>query len=428
MSPSISKVANILSLIIAGILVLLPFHAVFTTWIGSNVQNLDLIRIWKEIILFAVTPLAFWVGWKQPKLKKWLTESWIVRLFGIYILLHLIVGAWALKAGNLSAEALIYSLIINLRFIGFFIICYLAASSSKVLKDNWRSILLIPAGIVIFFGLIQKFLLPYDFLRHFGYGPSTIPAYQTVDSNIDYRRIQSTLRGANPLGAYLVLIIPALLLLIKSEFLKVAALASAFIVLFFTYSRSAWVGTVIAIGIILLWSIRRVKKLPWILGAVLTCVTVGFLLASNNQAAEKTILHSNDSSVSESSNSVRLDSLKRGASDIIHEPLGRGPGTAGPASTRNDQSARISENYYLQIGQEVGVVGMILFAGINVLVGLELWKRKNEVLPRILLASLAGLTFVDMLSHAWTDDTLCYLWWGFAGIALAPLAKTKKKL
>jgi hypothetical protein len=29
------------------------------------------------------------------------------------------------------------------------------------------------------------------------------------------------------------------------------------------------------------------------------------------------------------------------------------------------------------------------------------------------------LTVVNLLSHAWADDTLTYVWWGLAGIAMA---------
>jgi hypothetical protein len=48
-------------------------------------------------------------------------------------------------------------------------------------------------------------------------------------------------------------------------------------------------------------------------------------------------------------------------------------------------------------------------------------------LALVLFASLIGITVVNLLSHAWTDDTLAYVWWGFAGIALAapqPASKT----
>ncbi|HEU4984309.1 MAG TPA: hypothetical protein VFT58_01605, partial [Nitrososphaera sp.] len=70
--------------------------------------------------------------------------------------------------------------------------------------------------------------------------------------------------------------------------------------------------------------------------------------------------------------------------------------------------------------QEVGVVGLLLFIAINVQAAALLWLRRNNVLARILLASLVGITLVNFLSHAWTDETTSLLWWGLAGLALAP--------
>jgi hypothetical protein len=53
--------------------------------------------------------------------------------------------------------------------------------------------------------------------------------------------------------------------------------------------------------------------------------------------------------------------------------------------------------------------------------------RRRELLSQILFASLIGITFINFLSHAWTDDTLAYLWWGLAGIALAPIITDRQK-
>jgi hypothetical protein len=426
------KVANYLSLIVAIILMLLPFHAFFTTWLGSNTGHLDLIRIWKEIILVLVVPVAVWLAWRQPNLKSWLFNSWIVRLYVIYVLLHVLLGLVALHTSQVNRSALIYALIINLRFIGFFIVCYIAATSSELLKKKWRAILLIPASLVVMIGVVQRFLLPYDFLQHFGYGPNTIPAYQTVDANLNYRRIQSTLRGANPLGAYLVLMIPAFLTVVKSRAAKIAIVLLSFIVLFYSYSRSAIIGVFLAL-IVLAWLTKAYAgRLRWlaIISLIILLIGVGgFLKLKSNQSAQDTILHTSTSSGSKiSANDVRTNALRMGLNDIIIQPLGRGPGTAGPASFRTNGSARIAENYYIQLGQEVGVIGLGIFAAINVLVALQLWHRRNEKLPQILLASLAGITFVNLLSHAWTDDTLAYLWWGLAGIALAPIITSRQKL
>ena len=51
-----------------------------------------------------------------------------------------------------------------------------------------------------------------------------------------------------------------------------------------------------------------------------------------------------------------------------------------------------------------------------------LWSHRSDPLALSLFASLIGLTVINLLSHAWADDTLAYLWWGFAGVAMAPRA------
>jgi len=426
-----SKTALKLSWMVAAILALLPFHALFTTWAGSNFGHLDAWRVWKEILLLLAIPPILWLIWRAPELRKWLKQSWIARLFGLYVVLHLLLGTWALAQNEVNATAFIYSLIVSLRFIGFFLLCAVIVSQNDFLRRHWQKLLLLPAAAVIIFGLIQKFLLPYDFLRHFGYGKDTIVAYQTVDSNLDYRRIQSSLRGANPLGAYLVLIIPAFWLsLQKTRVWRWLGLLGGLVVLLFSYSRSAWLGLVAAVaslrGVTLKTFDSSYRTIIVIL-LLIALLTSGLLLTNKSDDAQRTIFHTSDESVaSRSSNADRLASMEAGAKDIIHQPLGRGPGTAGPASFRNDQPARISENYFLQIGQEVGVVGIVIFVAICVLVGRELWRHRSEQLASILLASLIGITFVNLLSHAWTDDTLSYLWWGLAGICLAPrLVKDK---
>ena len=169
-------------------------------------------------------------------------------------------------------------------------------------------------------------------------------------------------------------------------------------------------------------------RMVMVIIALLILVGVGIYLTNKSEEAQNVLFHTSDDSASaRSSNADRLASLETGAKDVIHQPLGRGPGTAGPASFRNDQPPRIAENYFLQIGQEVGVIGIALFVAINVLVARELWARRKDQLAKVLLASLIGLTFVNLLSHAWTDDTISYLWWGLAGIALTPILKCSGK-
>jgi hypothetical protein len=134
----------------------------------------------------------------------------------------------------------------------------------------------------------------------------------------------------------------------------------------------------------------------------------------------------NGSSAPESSNYGHRAALERAVKDVAHHPLGSGVGTAGPQSVYNKDLPRIAENYYLQIGQEIGIAGMILFIAIITLVLMELYHRKDDPMALALFASLLGLSMVGLLSHVWTDDTLAYIWWGLAGISLSPVILTDR--
>jgi hypothetical protein len=149
----------------------------------------------------------------------------------------------------------------------------------------------------------------------------------------------------------------------------------------------------------------------------------------HNTRFENVFLHTQDHSASaKSSNQGHVGALKDGVHDLWHQPFGRGPGTAGPASVYNDGHARLAENYFIQVGQEAGWLALGLFIVINLGVAYLLWLRRADPLALSLFAGLIGLTFVNLLSHAWADDTLAYVWWGLAGIAMAQPALTAKVL
>lgn len=425
-----ARIALFLSFAITLILVLLPFHAILTTWAASNFEHFDLFRVWKEIILLAILPLVLFLAVSNAKLRKWLLSSWALRLYAVYVLLYISFGLWAESQGRVYYGAVLYTWIINLRFIGFFFICAIIASGSSFLIRNWRVILMAPAALVVFFGLMQRLILPYDFLRHFGYNSTTIPAYQTVDNNLIYQRLQSTLRGANALGAYLLLIATAIIGLRKNRIITYGSLLLLGAVLMYTYSRSAWIGTALSVTLVIWWAKDRSSKTKWLIGGVIAAIVVtssliyAFRFSGGLQAP---FFHTTVSTKSQlTSNEERVNALNNGLRDVWNEPQGRGPGTAGPASFRNvGHHARLAENYYLQLAQEVGIVGLLIFIAINLIVGYQLWIKKKDLLARILLASLIGISFVNIISHAWTDDTLAYIWWGLAGIALAPALYSK---
>jgi O-antigen ligase len=419
-----TRLPKILAIVFTFILVILPFHEFLTTWVGSNFGHLSLFRVWKEILIYlAIIPVSYLV-YKNKRLLNWLRKEPIFILITAYSVLVLGMGIWAYASGRANSFSALDGILIDTRFLVFFILILVVSCYSDFIRKHWQEIIVWPAMLVVFFGILQLFL-PINFLSHFGYGANTIPAYSTVDQSLQYRRIQSTLRGANPLGAYLVLVIPVLFIAIRKRlYPRLLAIFLSVIVLYFTYSRSAYVGLALSLAVLLYLSIstKNYKKIYWslLVGAVVisAALIVGF---RNNQRVQNVFFHTDSTSkAATSSNAQRASALETGLRQVEKQPFGGGTGTAGPASEHNKYPARIAENYYVQIAQEVGWIGLVIFLAINVLVGLKLWSNRNDGLSRVLLATLIGLTFVNFVSHAWADDTLSLIWWGIAGVALAP--------
>jgi hypothetical protein len=425
---SANKIAQNISYAVAAVLVLLPFHAFLTVWAASAFGHYTAFRLWKELVIAVLIAITWWAFVHIGELKRHFLRNPLVAAIGAYVWLQLFTGCLAYLLHGVTGYALLYGWLSNTRFLLFFVFCAFLARESSWLHRHWRRVVLVPAMIVIGIGLAQFTVLPADVLKHFGYGDATIPAVATIDQKQGLERVQSTLRGANPLGAYLLIVVAALAAALAKHrhmrYRRLVFLAATLLVLFASGSRSAWIGALLTVVVVAVWWLRRQGKpwsVVWYAGAcLLVSVCVLFLVLRNNDAFQNQVFHTNEYSTSAvSSNEARAGAMQRAAVEVLHTPLGSGPGTAGPASVYNNKP-RIAENYYLQIGQEVGWLGMALFMAICVLVGVYLWRQRHHSLSVMLLASFVGLTFVNLVSHAWTDDTLSYVWWGLAGIALAP--------
>lgn len=417
--------------VVMAILLLVPFHAFFTVWLASHFGHYTAFRLWKEVLLIACFVCVAYLLATDHKIRFHTLSRRLVWLILSYIFLNIAWGLLALNQHDVTAKALGYGLIINLRFLVFFLVAWATALRLARLRLNGNRLVYWPAVVVVVFGLLQIFLLPTDFLRHFGYSDATIPAYETINNNPNYVRIAATLRGANPLGAYLVIpisLVSVAILRGRRNWRQFGLLTGLLVVLVASYSRSAWIGAVLSVLVILLASLRTHKSKQ---GAAIVLAIVAIAAGSfaygfrHNDQLQNFLFHTtNNSAIKVSSNQGHVSAVKDGFSNLRHQPLGDGPGTAGPASYYNTgHQVRIAENYFIQIGQETGWLGLFLFLLINLGVGVLLWLRRADPLALSLFASLIGLTFINLLSHAWTDDTLAYVWWGLAGIAMAELPK-----
>ena len=427
-------VISLLASLISIIIVAMPFHAFLTVWASTVVGHYTALRLWKEALLLLCMFGSLYLIVADAKVRSHTFNRRLVQVIVAYGVLFGILGGLALLHHSVMHKALAYGLLVDLRFLAFFLIAWAVALRTTQLPAQWQRLLLWPAYIVIAVALLQVFVLPHDVLMHVGYNKlTTIPPYETINSNQQYIRVTSTLRGANPLGAYLLLPISLLVVYCvtpdKRNKSHLLVLLAALLTLFFSFSRAAWLGAVASIVIILVVRAKRLRVsrrlLAIVTSGLLIVVTSAVIGLRHNARFENIFLHTEDrSKVATSSNQGHIGALKDGVSDLVQQPFGRGPGTAGPASVYNHGHVRIAENYFIQIGQEAGLLAVGLFVLINVGVGYLLWVRRADPLALSLFAGLIGLSVVNLLSHAWADDTLAYVWWGLAGIAMAQPAST----
>lgn len=415
-----------LGLSAACILVLLPFHAFLTVWVSQLVGHYTAVRLWKEALLAVAAGGTIYLRARYPALRQRFFAPRFLWPVWLFVAVQILWGLVAYITHGVTAKALGYGLISNTRYVLFFAVVWAVAAVAPQLRRQWQRLVFWPLAVVLLVGLLQYFVLPYDVLRHFGYSSATIFPYEDINSNLHYIRIMSTLRGANPLGAYVAVML-CLVLAIRRyhSWWWYTLLAAGLAVLALTFSRGAWIGFAGGACVVVA-AYLPFRKWRWQLaagGTVALLVAVGAVLfLHHNTTFQNVFLHTQaNSAVATTSNTGHTTALQQGLHDMAAEPFGRGTGTAGPASVYNTgHPARIAENYFIQIAQETGWIGLVLFLAVNSIIFVQLWQRRHDTLALGLCAGLAAASVIGLFSHVWTDDTLAYVWWGLAGIALAP--------
>lgn len=422
------KTSQLASFLLAAVFGLVVFHAPLSVFFGQFFDPL-LVKSWKEITLAVALPLVFIVVLRSDKLRHF-SRNPLLRLIVIYALLHL--SYLLLYEGGFNQK--IAGLAIDLRYILFFSLVFCLAS----LRPDFKKLLLqvgaISAAVSVFFATLQVLVLPPDILKHIGYSKHTIEPYLTVDRNSQFVRINGTLRGPNPLGTYIMIILSLLTAFAFRarnflRFKKSIAVGSIalVLVLWASYSRSALLGAIVSIAIVfsVRWG-RRIKPAHWLIVAgLLLCMTTSVFIAKDSYLIQNVILHNNPSdSQSFNSNEGHAVSLSDGLKRFIQQPAGKGVGTTGSASLFG-KDPLIIEDQYLFIAHEVGWLGLGLFAAIFITILQKLYKNRQDWLSLGIFASGVALAGIAVIQPVFVDDTVSLVWWGLAAIALASI-KTKK--
>jgi hypothetical protein len=409
-------------------LLYLPFHVFLAQSLSLATGGLDIWKIAKDVLLALLTLFVVCsvvIGRRVTRL--FVT---LMTISFIYALFHAIL--WAVHPDIFKDSALI-GLVYNIRLPAFLMLGYGASLlRPDLLKPQFFVRLVIIVGtLVALLGVLQYFL-PKDILTHAGYSieRGVRPAF-FIDDKAGFPRVMSTLREPNALGGFLLVpmgLATALLIRTKNQhkrIMLVGILGIQSLALFFTFSRSAWAAALLVLGLIVCWYYRQIVwttlKRFWLIGtAAVLLLGIGLYTQRNSPIVTSYITHASSDADLDSNDYHRIF-LQQGLEGIADQPMGHGPGTAGLASIQDPKGSFLTENYYVQIAYEVGILGLLAFVALNVVVYIRLWPYRNTVLGSVLLATFWGYVLMNMVLHTWSNEAIAGQWWLLAGLALGAL-------
>lgn len=403
----------------------LPFHGLITA-VANNYSGSVYFSGVPHLVVFSVAlSVLFFSSEKDRQIMKNLAKRphniLALSLIGLYLLSYFISSP--------PASAAIRGFFFNGVFIvGFMLAQFFAAQDRKWLDKLIKGLKPIVA-VVIAITLLEVFSPGLrQLLAGIGY------KFQTVDLNDDYTRVSGTLRGPNILGTFLVI---GLFLYVGTAWNKVKTTISknwdilllGLIAIFFSYSRSAVLSLVIAV-LVWVWlekekilGLMPKKYYTAVLAVGVTGLIAGGVMIKDTTAFQQIVLHRNPSEQSEyNSDNLRLKDWDEAFTNISARPLGSGLGTSGPASFDESVDTDITENYYLQIMQEAGILGGLVFIVLTIMIIWQMAKSKSAF-KHAAIPSFAGLAFAGLFSHVWTDVTLAVISWCMAGAILHSVSK-----
>jgi O-antigen ligase len=210
-------------------------------------------------------------------------------------------------------------------------------------------------------------------------------------------RLRSGLRGRASL--LLLLLIGTALILTQTR----AALISSLVVVFLAVRHIEGRNSSRRIQFALIFAAAIVLALPAITATGL------------NERVTTTTSGQNQSSMD------HLEAFWNGVHAIETEPLGHGVGTsAGIGQRFSSAKSTVTENNYLQVGIETGVIAMVLFGALTVAMLRRLRRAaaSGDLGTSTVWSAGLGLAIGAFLLHAWNEFSVAWVFWGLAGAAI----------
>jgi hypothetical protein len=419
-------------------IVALPLHNIVMAalWdLGVRNFALDVVSAWKEVLLTAGLAAVIWRRRGIPF--KATSTDWLAFVYAGFVVLYaLIPQGWL--GGDASAEGILFGLRHNLTPVA----CYFLGRGITLTARDRRvvgGLILVAAAVVAAWGLVDIYAIALQTWRDSG-----VPGWFSEQLGLDYgaglsglpenwvynpgderplRRLVSTF--LSPLAtAYMLLaaILVAATWQRGSRRLPVVTALLA-IGLLFTYSRTTIAA--LAVGLVALGYALR-NWWPVAAAAVFLAAAFFFVRAypdiapeTRYTAAELEIQRAGGQEEEtsgdpfdpdEASFDSHLDNIRDGLRTIARHPQGYGVGNAGVTAKRTGGEIKAGESTYIELGVELGLLGMLAFIAWNV----ALVRRLLQVEPWLGAALTAVLVLgiqTDVIGVHW----LAFVLWTLAG-------------
>ncbi len=389
----------------------LVFHAPLITWFDLHYRPSAIIRSWKEILVVVVMVLLL-----PNMIARKLYNDRLVRLIILFSIILITVSFFRYRG---------LSTLVGLRTNLFPLLLFIIGLSLPTKKYLKLRRIILYLGIFVAISIIAQYFLPPEWFIYSIVGAAEKAGNLTIQESAT-SRLYGVLSGPLQASSYLVLITALVLNKKKLAYKDIVNKRSVlvflllFVAIFLTYSRAALGGFVLVIAT-LIYTIKPFSLKKTLLPVIVAIMLLGFL-ALRWEPLSLLVFHAPpDKALSASSTSDHVIYPYKASKLALQNPLGLGAGAAGPASFFSDKPM-VTENYYIQLALEAGLVGMIVF----LLILFHLARRLYSIKYFQLLAALIGLSAMSLLLNTWADTITAWTFWLLAGLSLAqaPLYKS----
>lgn len=416
---------GVFDLIVRILIVLLPFTTILSVFTEYKL-GIPGFTYYKEI--FLIWGLLY-LTWKHIKKELTIRWGWIDVIILIYIAYLILISFW-----TTGIRGIVYGWRYDFEFLVMFWVMYHWSEFLEKPLSYYLKLFLISCGSMLLISGLLKFPFSEDLLLYVGYSGnpsawqfwSAPPIFQGIDG-ANVRRFQGILDGPNTMGAFLLLFSGVFAYYFRSKkewfFVNGIILIGLFIMITYTGSRSAILGFLIGLALVIAVNIRTLYqkyRTQMVAMLLVFLVLIGGLYIMYAGRINAIIGRAG-------STSWHIDRVVTSIHRFAEHPLGQWLGSSGPgyrytqqleglsrAEIEKKDAFYIPESWYLQQLVEGGVIGGFAFLLIMITIFWNLFKKNS-----ILGATFVGIGVMNSFLHTFESAPLSLLLFLLIGILLS---------